>query len=96
MTLLAYEHSGPEMTGCPVRVPVANMFTDFFVDWWRLFLDRRCGRFSFEDRKEHYLHVSISWKCPPLDIYKLMSPSVTCEPEGTLSAWLQFVGELIG
>lgn len=28
--------------------------------------------------------------------YKLMFPSVTCEPEGTFSAWLHFVGELIG
>lgn len=25
-----------------------------------------------------------------------MFPSVTCEPEGTFSAWLHFVGELIG
>lgn len=32
----------------------------------------------------------------PLPLYKLMLPSVTCEPEGTLSAWLHSVGELIG
>lgn len=40
--------------------------------------------------------ISISLKCAPLAVHKLMFPSVTCEPEGTFTAWLHFIGELIG